>query len=138
MSGRGKARPPSRVAQEPATGGTRRSTRQQQPPAQPDEPQLPSESLEKSEQEDELSSQADAEIARSAYQQVIDPAITGPQDGSMPPPLLPIAKSPRAQAETFVSRRATRGGGSVRSIRSVYSSQPEPYGTWLLASKKHN
>ncbi|KAH6630169.1 hypothetical protein B0J18DRAFT_393415 [Chaetomium sp. MPI-SDFR-AT-0129] len=129
MSGRGKARPTSRAAQEPATGGTRRSTRQQQPSAQPDEPQLASESLEQPEQEDESSSQADAEIARSAYQQVIDPAIAGPQDGSMPPPLLPIAKSPRAQAETLVARRATRGGGSVRSIRSVYSSQPEPLGS---------
>ncbi|KAJ4298489.1 hypothetical protein N0V88_003519 [Collariella sp. IMI 366227] len=71
-----------------------------------------------------------------AYHQVIDPAITGPPDASMPPPPVPSAKNlqAHAQAVQHVARRGTRRDGrasSVGSINSIapttaFSSQPEP------------
>ncbi|KAL2180772.1 uncharacterized protein P884DRAFT_311500 [Thermothelomyces heterothallicus CBS 202.75] len=130
MSGRGRARPPSRSAQEPAAGASRRSTRQQQqqhqtaapagevqpPPSSAEEEhqeqKLPREQEEPSEQEQQPNLQPEAPMSAPVYHQDIDPAITGSQDAAMPPPPPPAssAKGPRGQTEVVVPRRGTRRG----------------------------
>lgn len=70
------------------------------------------------------------------YHQNIDPAISGPQDGGMPPPAVPNASNLRGQAVQHVAaRRGTARNGRApsmaASINSVpntdaFSSQPEP------------
>jgi hypothetical protein len=130
MSGRGRGRPPSRSAQE---GASRRSTRHQQqqnapqPGEAPPHPDLPEQQQQHGHQQ-----QLDAPMSASAYHQNIDPAITGSQDGGMPPPPVPSAKGLRGQAGLSFPRRganpASPMASSVNSIQGTdtYSSQPEP------------
>ncbi|KAK4247819.1 hypothetical protein C7999DRAFT_14214 [Corynascus novoguineensis] len=154
MSGRGRARPPSRSAQEPAAGASRRSTRQQQqqqntapageeqPPSSAEEDhqeqQKSPEQQEQLEQAHNPSLQPEAPMSAPMYHQDIDPAITGSQDAGMPPPPVPGSKGPRGHTELGVPRRGTRrGASSVVSINShpvtdAFSSQPEPQNTGLL------
>jgi hypothetical protein len=69
------------------------------------------------------------------YHQIIDPAITGPQDAGMPPPPVPSAKNLRGQTIPHAARRGTRRdmrSSSMASVNSIaptdaYSSQPEPH-----------
>ncbi|KAK3298222.1 uncharacterized protein B0H64DRAFT_471548 [Chaetomium fimeti] len=155
MSGRGRGRPASRSAQEPAAGSSRRSTRQQQQHQnmpQPEEPQQHGDSSEQQHEEHQpqdgqqlehdLDPQLEDPMSAALYNQVIDPAISGPQDGGMPPPPVPSAKSVRGQAGPPFARRNTRrtsetpGSSSSMSIRSApvtdaFSSQQEPHGTAL-------
>lgn len=142
MSGRARARPPSRSAPEPAGGPSRRSTRhqqQQQDAAQPGEEQQELDLLEQQiqQQQEQINGQqpqVEAAMAAPAFHQNIDPAIAGPQDGGMPPPPTPSAKGLRGQAGLNVARRGTRRNeraSSMISINSVsatdaFSSQPEP------------
>ncbi|KAL2261884.1 hypothetical protein VTK26DRAFT_3090 [Humicola hyalothermophila] len=153
MSGRGRARPPSRSAQEPAPGPSRRSTRQQQQQQQQQQHQSSAQLQQDSQPESSLSEgdqqqgqldqqqeqqqaqqhQPEAPMAAPDYHQIIDPAITGTQDSVMPPPPVP-AKSMRVQNLPVPARRFTRrdvrAGSMAPSINSVpateaYSSQPE-------------
>ncbi len=156
MSGRGRGRPPSRSAPESAAGPSRRSTRHQQ--QQLNTLESPEQQHEQHEQQDQDEDQyqdqdqnqgrdQELELAHrqqpeqgaampaSMYHEIIDPAITGPQDGGMPPPPAPSAKGLRGQAgPPHVARRGTRRdirASSMASINSVpatdaFSSQPEP------------
>ncbi|KAK4154891.1 hypothetical protein C8A00DRAFT_14048 [Chaetomidium leptoderma] len=140
MSGRGRGRPPSRSAQEPAAGASRRSTRQQhqhqQNAAQPGEgqPQLDSPERQLQEQQDQAHGpqpQIEASMAASAYHQNIDPAIAGPQTGGMHPPPIPSVRGLRGQTGMPISRRFTQQTSSIASVNSAaatdaVSSQPEP------------
>jgi hypothetical protein len=136
MSGRGRGRG-ARSAQESAAGPSRRSTRHQQQQqhedgqletASPENQQLPEDPAH------EQQRQPEALMSVPEYHQPIDPAITGSQDASMPPPPIPNAKNPRGQGGLNLSRRGTRRdvrAGSIASINSApvtdaFSSQPEP------------
>ncbi|KAK4242034.1 hypothetical protein C8A03DRAFT_40603 [Achaetomium macrosporum] len=129
MSGRGRGRPPSRSAQEPVAGPSRRSARhqqqQQQQQQQNEGPQREEadDALVKGEpepqpqqsQEEQTQDQPEAPMFAPGYQD-IDPAIRGPQDASMPPPSVPVAKSVRG----YIGRRGTKRGEleSSPTIRS--------------------
>ncbi|KAK4102709.1 hypothetical protein N658DRAFT_494745 [Parathielavia hyrcaniae] len=151
MTARGKGRPPSRSAQDPGAGPSRRSTRNQQQyqdqhnAAQPDEVGVKQqqEDFPEDPQQDESphglpAAQPEAPMAAPVYHQNIDPAITGAHDGTMPPPPVPIAKSVRGQAASgphvSIARRGTRRDARARSISSIqsvpgtdaFSSHPEP------------
>lgn len=144
MSGRGRGRPSSRSAQEPAAGSSRRSTRHQQQHqnvAQPEVPQQHADSPEQQHQEQQqpqdgqqlaqgMNPQLEDPMSAALYHQVIDPAISGSQDAGMPPPPIPSAKNLRGQGGPPFSRRNTRGGSVPSSITAVpatdaFSSQPE-------------
>lgn len=135
MSGRGRGRPPSRLAQEPAAGPSRRSTRQQQNNAAPPE----QEAQPPQEQQQEEQDQLQGLVPGPRYHEIIDPAITGSQDGSMPPPPVPSAKGLRGQVPQ-VARRGTRRDARASSMASInslavtdaYSSQAEPQSTSVL------
>ncbi|KAL1838874.1 hypothetical protein VTJ49DRAFT_2098 [Mycothermus thermophilus] len=146
MSGRGRARPPSRSAQDPAAGPSRRSTRHQQQqqnatPAQADQAD-PKDELQQEHQDQQQQQgqqgqalapqvQAEAAMVVPVYDQNIDPAITGAQDGTMPPPPVPAVKNARGQTPAHPARRGTRRDDDVASsINSVaptdmFSSHPE-------------
>lgn len=143
MSGRGRARPPSRSAQESGAGPSRRSTRhqqqqqQQQQDAGPHQEQGqydPALSAQQHEQP-EPARELDALVAAVGFHHDIDPAITGPQDNAgMPPPPLPSAKGARGHDGPIVARRGTRRETQASSVASVnslagtdaFSSQGEP------------
>ena len=161
MSGRGRGRPPSRSAQESAAGPSRRSTRQQQqqqnaaepqhddqephpesPPPQEEQQQeqqqqqFQEQQQQQQQQLDQLQPQLEAAMPAPNYHQIIDPAITGPQDAGMPPPPVPSAKNLRGQTISHAARRGTRRDMRASSMASTvnsiaptdaYSSQPEPH-----------
>ncbi|AEO65042.1 uncharacterized protein THITE_2111580 [Thermothielavioides terrestris NRRL 8126] len=125
MSGRGRARPASRSAPESSAGPGRRSTRHHQ-----------QQELQEQAPEEERPAQLEVPMSTPDYHDDIDPAITGPQDGSMPPPPLPSAKGLRGQDGPIVARRGTRRDPQASSIASVNSmavtdafSQAEPQGS---------
>ncbi|KAL2134197.1 hypothetical protein VTI74DRAFT_762 [Chaetomium olivicolor] len=76
-------------------------------------------------------------MSAPVYDQIIDPAIAGPQDAAMPPPPVPAAKNPPGQVVPHVARRGTRRDARASSIASInslaptdaFSSQPEPQST---------
>src|SRR5690349_771006 len=113
MSGRGRGRPPSRSALE---GASRRSTRhqQQQNAAQPGEappdPDLPEQQQPHGHQE-----QLHNPMPAPAYHQIIDPAITGSQDGGMPPPPVPSTKGLRGQSGLAFPRRGANPASPMAS-----------------------
>ncbi|KAK3900863.1 hypothetical protein C8A05DRAFT_16878 [Staphylotrichum tortipilum] len=138
MSGRGRGRPAARSAQEPAAAGSsRRSARHQQPQNAGEEQLLKQEQP----QEQEQQPPPEASMASAAvvyHDQVIDPAIAGPQDaGGMLPPPVPGSKGLHGQASGVPVarrglRRADREPSMATSINSVpgtdaLSSQPEPH-----------
>ncbi|KXX82628.1 hypothetical protein MMYC01_200804 [Madurella mycetomatis] len=129
MSGRGRGRPPSRSAQEPTAGPSRRSTRQQQNNTAPPEQEAQPPQQQQQEEQDQLPGLGPA----PRYHEIIDPAITGSQDGSMLPPPVPSSKGMRGQMPQ-VARRGTRRDARASSMASInslavtdaYSSQAEP------------
>ncbi|KAH6855235.1 hypothetical protein B0I37DRAFT_364287 [Chaetomium sp. MPI-CAGE-AT-0009] len=152
MSGRGRGRPPSRSAQEPAAGSSRRSTRQQQQHQNVPEPEEPQQHLDSPEQQHQeqqpqdgqqlthgLDPQLEDPMSAALYNTVIDPAISGPQDGGMPPPPVPSAKSIRGQDGPYPRRHTRRSDnpssdlGTIMSVAptDALSSQQEPQSTAL-------
>ncbi|KAK3311422.1 uncharacterized protein B0T15DRAFT_427600 [Chaetomium strumarium] len=107
------------------------------------EPEPQPQQAQEEQDQDQVQAQLQAEAQASVQQkqpeapmfapgyQDIDPAIRGPQDASMPPPPLPIAKSVRG----VIGRRGTRRGelediASIRS-RAATDAQSEPQSTSL-------
>ncbi|KAK4133381.1 hypothetical protein BT67DRAFT_442829 [Trichocladium antarcticum] len=142
MLGRGRGRPASRSAVEPPAGPSRRSTRNQQ---QQQNAETQHEDQEQShpefspsqeeQQQDQLQPRLETSMHPPGSQQIIDPAITGPEDAGMHPPPVPSAKNPRGQTISHFARRGTRRDARAPSMVSLnstgatdaYSSQPEPY-----------